>query len=443
MEFISGVREKETVCIRRILEGDLVGESVKMNGAVHTIRDMGEVAFVILRKVDGLVQCVYEAGVTKFDLKNLKEESAVEITGTVAPEERAPHGFEIRLEDIRVLSEPAEVMPIAISKYKMNTSLETKLALRPISLRNVRERAKFKLQEGIVRGFRDYLHGQGFTEIRTPKIVARGAEGGSNVFKLDYFNKKAELGQSPQFYKQTMVGVYDRVFEAAPVFRAEKHNTTRHLNEYVSLDFEMGYIDGVEDIMEMETGFLQYTFELLEREYKKELTMLNVTLPNVDKIPAVRFDKAKELVSQKYNRTIRNPYDLEPEEELLIGQYFQEEFGSDFVFVTHYPSKKRPFYAMDDPADPKFTLSFDLLFRGLEVTTGGQRIHDYRMILEKMEKRGMDPADIESYLMIFKYGMPPHGGLGIGLERLTMRLLDEQNVRETALFPRDVTRLEP
>lgn len=443
MEFISGVREKETVCIQRILEGDLVGESVKMNGAVHTIRDMGEVAFVILRKADGLVQCVYEAGVTKFDLKNLKEESAVEITGTVALEERAPHGFEIRLKDIRVLSEPAEVMPIAISKYKMNTSLETKLALRPISLRNVRERAKFKLQEGIVRGFRDYLHGQGFTEIRTPKIVARGAEGGSNVFKLDYFNKKAELGQSPQFYKQTMVGVYDRVFESAPVFRAEKHNTTRHLNEYVSLDFEMGYIDGFEDIMEMETGFLQYTFELLEREYKKELTMLNVTLPNVDKIPAVRFDKAKELVSQKYNRTIRNPYDLEPEEELLIGQYFQEEFGSDFVFVTQYPSKKRPFYAMDDPADPKFTLSFDLLFRGLEVTTGGQRIHDYRMILEKMEKRGMDPADIESYLMIFKYGMPPHGGLGIGLERLTMRLLDEQNVRETALFPRDVTRLEP
>ena len=443
MEFISGVREKETVCIQRILEGDLVGESVKMNGAVHTIRDMGEVAFVILRKADGLVQCVYEAGVTKFDLKNLKEESAVEITGTVAPEERAPHGFEIRLKDIRVLSEPAEVMPIAISKYKMNTSLETKLALRPISLRNVRERAKFILQEGIVRGFRDYLHGKGFTEIRTPKIVARGAEGGSNVFKLDYFNKKAELGQSPQFYKQTMVGVYDRVFEAAPVFRAEKHNTTRHLNEYVSLDFEMGYIDGFEDIMEMETGFLQYTFELLEREYKKELTMLNVTLPNVDKIPAVRFDKAKELVSQKYHRTIRNPYDLEPEEELLIGQYFQEEFGSDFVFVTHYPSKKRPFYAMDDPADPKFTLSFDLLFRGLEVTTGGQRIHDYRMILEKMEKRGMDPADIESYLMIFKYGMPPHGGLGIGLERLTMRLLDEQNVRETALFPRDVTRLEP
>ena len=365
------------------------------------------------------------------------------MTGIAAPEERAPQGFEIRLQTIRVLSQPAEVMPVAINKWKMSTSLETKLALRPVSLRNIRERAKFKIQEGIVRGFRDYLHSQGFTEIRTPKIVARGAEGGSNVFKLDYFNKKAELGQSPQFYKQTMVGVYDRVFEAAPVFRAEKHNTTRHLNEYVSLDFEMGYIDGFEDIMAMETGVLQYTMELLGREYKKELEILGVTLPNTSRIPAVRFDRAKELVSEKYSRKIKNPYDLEPEEEVLIGRYFKEEYDSDFVFVTHYPSKKRPFYAMDDPEDNRFTLSFDLLFKGLEVTTGGQRIHDYEEILKKMEKRGMDPSDIESYLMIFKYGMPPHGGVGIGLERLTMRLLDEQNVRETALFPRDVTRLEP
>lgn len=443
MEFLTGVKEKETVSVSEILSGDYVGKTVKMNGAVHNIRDMGEFAFVILRKAEGLVQCVYEDGKTDLDLKELKEESAVEVTGVVALEERAPQGFELRLTGIRVLSQPAETMPIAINKWKMNTSLETRLSLRPVSLRNVRERAKFKIQEGIVRGFREFLSSQGFTEVHTPKIVSRGAEGGANVFKLNYFNKKAELGQSPQFYKQTMVGVYDRVFEAAPVFRAEKHNTTRHLNEYTSLDFEMGYIDGFEDIMAMETGFLQYTMALLEKEYKKELDMLGVTLPDVSKIPAVRFDKAKDLVAEKYNRRIRNPYDLEPEEELLIGRYFKEEYGSDFVFVTHYPSKKRPFYAMDDPADPKFTLSFDLLFKGLEVTTGGQRIHDYGEILKKMEKRGMDPEDIASYLMIFKYGMPPHGGLGIGLERLTMRLLDEQNVRETALFPRDVTRLEP
>lgn len=443
MEFVNGVKEKRVLDIREVLEGEYEGKEIRMNGAVHTIRHMGEVAFVILRKSRGLVQCVYEAGITDFDIRELKEESAVEVMGVVKAEERAPQGFEIRLKEIRVLSRPAEPLPLAVSKWKLNTSLEAKLSLRPISLRNVRERAKFKIQEGIVRGFRDYLLSRDFTEIRTPKIVARGAEGGSNVFKLEYFNKKAELGQSPQFYKQTMVGVYDRVFEAAPVFRAEKHNTTRHLNEYTSLDFEMGYIDSFRDVMDMETGMLQYVMKLLEQDYKKELDMLGVTLPEVGRIPAVRFDQAKELVSRKYDRKIRNPYDLEPEEELLIGRYFQEEYGSDFVFVTHYPSKKRPFYAMDDPADPRFTLCFDLLFRGLEVTTGGQRIHDYREITAKMEKRGMDPEDIASYLMIFKYGMPPHGGLGIGLERLTMRLLDEQNVREASLFPRDVTRLEP
>ena len=443
MEFIDGVREKEVIGIWQILSGDFEGRTVRVIGAVHTIRNMGEIALVVLRKAEGLVQCVYEEGVTNFDIRNLREESAVEVTGTVKPEERAPGSFELRLQEIAVLSKPAAPMTIAVSKWKLNTSLETKLALRPVSLRNVRERAKFKLQEGIVRGFRDYLFSRGFTEIHTPKIVARGAEGGSNVFRLNYFNKKAELGQSPQFYKQAMVGVYDRVFEAAPVFRAEKHNTPRHLNEYTSLDFEMGYIDGFEDVMAMETGLLRYVMDLLGREYQKELRLLNVTLPDVSRIPAVRFDKAKELVAEKYQRRIRNPYDLEPEEELLIGRYFKEEYGSDFVFVTHYPSKKRPFYAMDDPEDPRFTLSFDLLFKGLEVTTGGQRIHDYNMIIQKMEKRGMDPADIAHYLMIFKYGMPPHGGLGIGLERLTMRLLDEQNVREAALFPRDVTRLEP
>ena len=195
--------------------------------------------------------------------------------------------------------------------------------------------------------------------------------------------------------------------------------------------------------MAMETGFLQYTMKLLERDYAKELKILDITLPGVENIPTVRFDEAKQKVAEKYNRQIRNPYDLEPEEEALIGQYFKEECGADFVFVTHYPSKKRPFYAMDDPADPTYTLSFDLLYHGLEITTGGQRIHDYRMLLEKMEKRGMTDEGMEQYLAVFKYGMPPHGGLGIGLERLTMKLVGEDNVRETTLFPRDLSRLEP
>ena len=443
MKMIDGAGKSDALEIFQELSQELEGKTVSLNGMIHVIRDMGDVVFVVLRRASGLVQCVYGKERGGLDEKSWKEESAVLARGTVRREERAPGGFEIFLKELKLLSVPVAPMPLPVNKWKMGTSLEAKLAVRPLSLRNLRERAKFRVQEGIVRGFRDYLHSQGFTEIHTPKIVARGAEGGSNVFKLDYFGKRAELAQSPQFYKQMMVGVYDRVFEAAPVFRAEKHNTTRHLNEYTSLDFEMAYIDSFEDVMNMETGMLRYVMELLGREYQKELKLLGVTLPDVSRIPAVRFDEAKRLVSEKYNRKIRAPYDLEPEEELLIGRYFKEEYGSDFVFVTHYPSKKRPFYAMEDPADSHYTLSFDLLFKGLEVTTGGQRIHDYQMMMDKLAARNMDPAELESYLMIFRCGMPPHGGLGIGLERLTMRLLGEQNVRETAMFPRDVTRLEP
>lgn len=419
------------------------GETVTVNGAVHNLRDMGEVIFVILRKKEGLVQCVLEASELEEEAKRLREGACIAIEGTLEEERRAPMGVEIHIKKITFLSMPTGPMPVPVGKWKLNTSLETKLSLRPVTLRNIRERAKFKIQEGIVRGFRDFLYQEGFTEVRTPKLGARGAEGGSNLFRLDYFGKKAVLAQSPQFYKQMLVGVYDRVFETGPVFRAEKHNTKRHLNEYTSLDFEMGYISGFEDIMAMETGFLKYTMEFLEKEYAKEIKILDVKLPEIKEIPAVRFDRAKELVSQKYNRPIRNPYDLEPEEEHLIGQYFKEEYDSDFVFVTHYPSQKRPFYAMDDPADETVTLSFDLLFKGMEITTGGQRIHDYTMLLEKIEKRQMTPEGMEAYLLAFQCGMPPHGGLGIGLERLTMQLLGEENVRETTMFPRDLSRLEP
>ncbi len=443
MEFMTGVKQKETLELPELLAGNWLGRTVKVNGAVHTIRDMGDVAFVVLRKRDGLLQCVYEEGTAEFALKELKEAAAVEVEGRLEAEKRAPGGVELRMRSVKLLSMPSAPMPLAVSRWKLDTSLEAKLNMRSVSLRNVRERAKFKLQEGIVRGFRDFLYGQGFTEIHTPKIGAKSAEGGSNLFKLDYFHRPAVLQQSPQLYKQMMVGVFDRVFETAPVFRAEKHNTKRHLNEYTSLDFEMGYIDGFEDIMAMETGFLQYTMELLKRDYGKELRLLDITLPKTEAIPVVRFDRAKELAAEKYGRQIRNPFDLEPEEEVLIGQYFKEECDADFVFVTHYPSKKRPFYAMDDPADPRFTLSFDLLYHGLEITTGGQRIHDYQALVEKMAKRGMTEEGLEQYLATFRYGMPPHGGLGIGLERLTMKLVGEDNVRETTLYPRDLSRLEP
>ena len=420
-----------------------IGSEVKIHGSIYKIRKMHGFAFVLLRTKRDVVQCIYSEEQAKFPLEELVEESCVIFTAHVAEEPRSKMGYELQLKEVEILSKPAEASPIVINNKLVDTSIENLLNFRPITLRNEKQRAIFKIQEGITCGMREFLMRENFTEIHTPKIGAKGAEGGSNVFKLNYFHTPAVLAQSPQFYKQMMVGVFDRVFETGPVFRAEKHNTRRHLNEYTSLDFEMGYIDSFLDICEMETGFLQYTMKLLETKYEKELKILGITLPKVDKIPYVRFDEAKELVAEKYNRKIRNPFDLEPEEEELIGRYFKEEYDSDFVFVTHYPSKKRPMYAMDDPADERYTLSFDLLFRGLEITTGGQRIHDYNKLIEKIEKRGMSTEGMDQYLDTFKYGMPPHGGLGIGLERLTMQLLGEENVREACLFPRDMTRLEP
>lgn len=442
MEFITGLKQQEEAELEDLLKAE-EGTTIILEGAVHSICDMGEIAFVILRKREGLIQTVWEEGKTDMELSEIREGDYIHVTGQIKDEERAPHGKEVRLSTIRHLSHVSCPLPLPIDKWKLNTSLEAKLDRRSLSLRNIRERARFRIQEGIVRGFRDFLYEQGFTEIHTPKIGAKSAEGGANMFRLSYFHRPAVLQQSPQLYKQMMVGVFDRVFETGPVFRAEKHNTRRHLNEYTSLDFEMGYIHSFLDICAMETGFLQYTMNLLEKEYSKELKLLNITLPDVEKIPHVRFDEAKRLVSEKYNRKIRNPFDLEPEEEELIGKYFKEEYNADFVFVTHYPSKKRPFYAMDDPEDTRYTLSFDLLYHGLEITTGGQRIHDLSMLEEKIQEKGMTEEGLEQYLDAFRFGMPPHGGLGIGLERLTMQLLGEDNVREACLFPRDMSRLEP
>lgn len=442
MEFITGLKQQEEAELEDLLKAE-EGTTIILEGAVHSIRDMGEIAFVILRKREGLIQTVWEEGKTDMELSEIREGDYIHVTGQIKDEERAPHGKEVRLSTIRHLSHVSCPLPLPIDKWKLNTSLEAKIDRRSLSLRNIRERARFRIQEGIVRGFRDFLYEQGFTEIHTPKIGAKSAEGGANMFRLSYFHRPAVLQQSPQLYKQMMVGVFDRVFETGPVFRAEKHNTRRHLNEYTSLDFEMGYIHSFLDICAMETGFLQYTMNLLEKEYSKELKLLNITLPDVEKIPYVRFDEAKRLVSEKYNRKIRNPFDLEPEEEELIGKYFKEEYNADFVFVTHYPSKKRPFYAMDDPEDTRYTLSFDLLYHGLEITTGGQRIHDLSMLEEKIQEKGMTEEGLEQYLDAFRFGMPPHGGLGIGLERLTMQLLGEDNVREACLFPRDMSRLEP
>ena len=419
---------------------------VTIKGTIHNIRMMSDFAFVILRTARETIQCVYAESFSDYRMsEDVKEECAAKITGKIVAGETKDGSkrYEVQIHDIQLLSHPADIPPVVITKKQVNCDLSTKLDYRPVTLRNPKERAIFKLQEGIQRGFREFLTQQNFTEIHSPKINFAGAEGGTNVFKLDYFGKQVYLAQSPQLYKQAMVAVYERVFEIAPVFRAEHHDTSRHLNEYISMDFEMGFIDSFEDIMNMETGLLKYIMNLLRTEYQNEVELLKIEIPEIKEIPVIKFMEAKEIIMKKFKYQPSDMKDFDPEEEQILGKYAKKEFNSDFIFITHYPSKKRPFYTMDDPADPEYTLSLDLLFRGLEITSGGQRVHDYNEQVAKMEKLGMNPEEFATYLMLHKYGAPPHGGLGRGLERLTMHLLGAKNVREATMFPRDINRVSP
>ena len=415
-----------------------IGETIQIHGSIYKIRKMKGFSFVLLRTKRAVVQCIASG-----EIEVPAEESCVVITAVVVAESRSKVGYELHIESIRILSTPHEMSPIVINQKVVDTSIEHLLDYRPITLRNEKEKAIFKLQEGICRGFREFLYNEHFTEIHTPKIVQSGAEGGANIFSLNYFGQEAYLAQSPQFYKQMMVGVFERVFEIAPVFRAEKHDTSRHLNEYTSVDLEMGYINSFREIMEMETAMLKYTLNYLAEYYKEEIALLNLRLPVIETIPAIRFYEAKKKIAEVYNRPVSDWEDFEPEEEKLLSELIYKETGSEFVFVTHYPSVKRPFYAMDSKENSNETESFDLLFRGLEITTGGQRIHNYEEQIAKMNKRNMNVQLFESYLMMHKHGMPPHGGLGLGLERFTSKLLGYENVRFTTLFPRDINRLIP
>ena len=415
-----------------------IGQTVWIHGSIYKIRKMKGFSFVLLRTKRNIAQCIASE-----QIEIPCEESCVSILANVVKEERSKTGWELHIEEINIISIPKEISPIVINQKKVDTSIENLLDYRPITLRNEKERAIFKIQEGICRGFREFLYAEGFTEVHTPKIVQSGAEGGANIFALNYFGQEAYLAQSPQFYKQMMVGVYERVFEIGPVFRAEKHDTSRHLNEYTSVDFEMGYINSFVEIMEMETAMLKFTMNYILKNYSMELECLNLQLPQIESIPVISFREAKIKIAEAYNREIKDWEDFEREEEKLLYEIIYKETGSEFVFVTHYPSKKRPFYAMDSRKNSNITESFDLLFRGLEITTGGQRIHTYEEQVAKMQAKGMHAELFESYLMMHKHGMPPHGGLGLGLERFTCKLLGYENVRYTTLFPRDINRLLP
>lgn len=419
---------------------DSQDETILLRGWVYKIIDLSNIVFVKLRDKSGIMQLV----TNKEQIEGLKLENAIEVIGKKSKNEKAPGGIEIIVDEIKILGRTYyDKLPFEINSYKNKAALETQLDHRTIALRRPEIRAIFKVQNEIEQAFRDYLRSKNFEQIHTAKIIDSSTEGGSEMFTVNYFDRRSFLAQSPQFYKQMMVGAgFERVYEIGHAYRAELHNTWRHLNEYVSLDVEMGFIKDEFELMDLEEGFLDYLFKHLNKVCKKELEIYKVELPNEVKIPRITLEEAHKILLEKYNK--KSPIgNIDAKGEELICDYVKKEYGTEFVFLTKYPVAKRPMYTMPDDEDKTLTKSFDLIYDGLEITTGGQRINDYEMLKENIIKFGLNPEDFDFYLDTFKYGMPPHGGFAIGLERLTMKILKLSNIREATLVPRDMKRLTP
>ncbi len=412
---------------------------VTVAGWIHRRRRLANVAFVVVRDRSGLVQVVVHDEVLRSGVDAMTEETIVEVTGLATANPAAPGGVEIVRPRFRVLSVPSEQVPVELWRPALSVGLPTLLDHADVTLRHPRRRAVFAITAAALAGYRSTLSSLGFTEINTPKIVGSATESGANVFGLDYFGRPAFLAQSPQFYKQAMVGVFERVFETGPVFRAEPHDTVRHLAEYVSLDAELGFIDDHQDVMAVATQVVHGMLASVRNSAHAACELAEVELPAVPEvIPQIHFADALALVGADPDEP-----DLAPEHERLLGEWALAEHGSDFVYVTGYPMRKRPFYTHPQPDDPRWSNSFDLLFRGLELVTGGQRLHRHEDYVAAITARGEDPAAYASYLAPFAHGMPPHGGFAFGLERFMARLTGAANIRETTLFPRDLHRLTP
>ncbi len=417
--------------------GSCVGETVSVEGSIDVRRDQGKMVFFDFRDRSGTVQGVCLPGSEALEIaKETNKEYVVRVEGTVnkRPEknvvDRQNGDIELEVKGIEILAK-AEPLPFDTDA---EINLDTMLDYRPLTVRRERERLIFKTQAEIIKGFREYLDDQGFTEFQAPKLVGDDAEGGAGVFKVEYFkDRSAYLATSPQLYKQMMVGPFERVYTAGAQFRAEKHATTRHLNELSMLDFEMGFIKDHTDVMRMLEGALKHITKRLGEQLPGKFELPLVP----ESFPVVKLREAQEILGVSTDEP-----DLEPEHERALSEWAKREKGSDFIFVTHYPVSKRPFYTMEDENDPGMTKSFDLLFRGVEIVSGSQRVHDYEMLVQKIADKGLDPEKFSFYLMAFKYGMPPHGGIGMGLERLTQKFLGLENVKEATLFPRDMNRID-
>ena len=409
---------------------NLIGQKVLVKGFVSQYRELKKMSFLVLRERTGYCQVIIPKGICE---ESISPESVVEIVGTIKLEAQCQYGgFEIVAESINIISK-AQILPFPINREEGCPPFNTLNIYRPLTLRKERERCVFKIQSEIIYAYREYLRSQGFTEIQSTKISSAGLEGGSEMFEVQYFEQKAYLTQSPQFYKQMMVGVYERVFEVGKVYRAEGSNTNYHMAEFIGLDAEMGFIESVEEVIQMEENTLEYIFNHLNSICKSELQFLNIEL-KFNRIPRITYNEAIIMLESKYGYTT-SEVGLNLEMEKLIGTYFLEKSNSEFVFITKYPLSERPFYAMSSP-ESGCSETFELLYKGREITSGGQRIHNYNELVESIESKGLNPVSFESYLMPFKYGMAPHGGFGIGLERVIKQMLNLNSVEEASLIPR-------
>lgn len=413
-----------------------------LQGWVHRRRRLRSVSFVVLRDRSGLAQVVVRDPATLAQVEELGEETVVQVTGTAVAGARAPGGVEVVDPEFLPLGVPAATPPVELWRPSLNANLPTLLDHAPVALRHPTARAPFEIASAAVAGFRQALGDLSFTEIQTPKIVGSATESGANVFALDYFGRPAYLAQSPQFYKQILVGVFERVFEVGPVFRAEPHDTVRHLAEYVSLDAEIGFVDDHRDVMAVVREALAGMVAAVGERAAGAVERLGLALPEVpDEIPVLHFTDALKLVGAPADEQ-----DLAPAHERAVGDYAREEYGSDFIFVTGFPTAHRAFYTHPQThptVDPHWSNSFDLLFRGTELVSGGQRLHRYEDYVAVLKERGYPYEPFASYVESFQYGIPPHGGFAFGLERFVARLTGVENIRQVTLFPRDLHRLTP
>ena len=432
----------------RVLASELAahaGENVTVAGWLHRKRQLKSITFLVVRDRTGLAQAVLcgdEAAAAC--VADLPEETVISIAGRATANPRAPAGAEVTEPLVTRLSEPAEPPPFDLYRPTVTAGLPTVLDHAPATLRHPALRAGFEISAASVAGFRATLDANGFTEVQTPKIVRAATESGANVFAIDYFGQPAYLAQSPQFYKQAMVGVFERVYETGPVFRAEPHDTARHLAQYASLDAEFGFITDERDVMDMLREVIAGMVAAVLARARDATERLKLTLPEVPaRIPELHFADAQRLIAAEAGRDPRGEPDLSPADERWLCEWVLREHGGEFLFVTGYPMAKRPFYTHPDPDRPTYSRSFDLLFRGMELVTGGQRLHNHGDYLAALAARGEDPGPYAGYLQVFSHGMPPHGGFAIGLERWTARLTGASNIREVTLFPRDLHRLAP